>query len=426
MSASIESPATTTRLWHPFTNMGKVAGHELVVTRADGVWLWDDRGRRYLDATASLWYSNIGHGDPRMAAAIGGQVTRLDAYMTFGDFANEPALQLAERLTGLAPVDDARVFLTTGGGDSIETAAKLARRYWLERGEPRRTHLLARSGGFHGSFGYGTSLAGIEANRTGFVPLLGDTALVAHDDLGALERRIHQLGPDRIAAFFCEPILGAGGVHHPAPGYLEGVAALCEEHGILLVIDEVICAFGRLGRWFGIERWDGVRPDMITFAKGVTSGYLPLGGVVISGEVAEPFWTGCGAEFRQGATYAGHPTCCAAALANLDILEQDGLVGRGAELEQPLAEVLAPVAGHPLVSDVRAGLGLMAAVEIDGAAVAADAELVTRIGHEMRAHGVLARPLFGCIAVSPPLVVKQEELERIGSALGAALDAVAA
>jgi putrescine aminotransferase len=413
------------RLWHPFADMAHVAGNECVITEAAGAWLTDADGNRYLDATASLWYANIGHGRARMAQAIADQVRRLDAYMIFGDFANEPALELAERLADLAPIPDGRVFLTTGGGDSIETAAKIARRYWALRGEPRRVHLLGRSGAFHGAFGFGTSLGGLEPNRDGFGPLVGETSLVPHDSLAALERRIHELGPEHVAAFFCEPVIGAGGVIPPSPGYLEGVSALCDEHGILLVVDEVICAFGRLGTWFGIERWPEVRPDMIAFAKGVTSGYLPLGGIVVSGAVADPFWTGGGA-LRQGTTYAGHPTCCTAALTNLAILEEEGLVARGRELETELADALRPLADHPLVAEVRAGLGLLAAVELSADALGAHPGLTGVVQQAARREGVIVRPLLSSLAISPPLTITSEEIGRIASGVGAALDHVAA
>jgi putrescine---pyruvate transaminase len=315
-----------TRLWHPFAQMNAVRSSEFVVDRGEDVWVWDTEGRRYFDATASLWYANVGHGRPEIRAAVARQMDRIEAYSAFGDFATEPAIRLAERLAALAPVDDARVFLTSGGGDSIDTAVKLARRYWHEVGQPERTHVISRVHGYHGTHGYGTALAGIPANRQGHGPLLGDQTVVAYDSVDELDAAIHELGADRVAAFFVEPVIGAGGVYPPPEGYMEGIAAVCRRHDVLLVVDSVICGFGRLGTWFGPERW-GVRPDMITFAKGVTSGYLPLGGVVVAGRVAEPFWsTPESPVFRHGATYAGHTTCCAAALANLDVLEHERLV----------------------------------------------------------------------------------------------------
>ena len=415
--------AVSTRLWHPFANMAAVADHELVIGRGEGVWVWDEDGRRYLDATASLWYCNVGHGRPEIVERVAAQMRRLEAYSAFGDLANRPALELAERLAALAPVDDAVVFLGSGGGDAIDTAAKLVRRHWNLLGQPGRTHLISRAGGYHGTHGYGTSLGGIEANVSGWGPLLAGTSVVAYDSLEALEAELVRVGPELVAAFFCEPVIGAGGVYLPPPGYLEGAADLCAAHDVLLVVDAVICAFGRLGTWFGIERW-GVRPDLITFAKGVTSGYLPLGGVIVSGAVAAPFWGDGGAVFRHGATYAGHPTCCAAALANLDLLEGEQLVERGRTLEGELAAVLAPLADAAQVAEVRAGVGLMAAVELDRDLLADNPGAVAAVTAGARAAGVLVRPLGSGVAVSPPLTIESEQLALIGEALAEALAAV--
>jgi putrescine---pyruvate transaminase len=416
------TPTTAgTRLWHPFADMAIVSQGEFVIDRAEGVWLWDEEGRRYLDATSSLWYVNVGHGRQEIVTAVAEQMAKLDCYSVFGDYANRPALELAKRLAELAPVDDAKVFLGTGGGDAIETAAKLARRYWHLEGMPDRTHLIGRSGGFHGANGFGTSVGGIDANREGFGPLMGGTSQVPYDDLGALEREIERVAAERVAAVFVEPVIGAGGVLHPPEGYLEGVAALCRRHGVLLVMDEVICAFGRLGAWFAGERF-GIRPDMIVFAKAVTSGYQPLGGVIVSGRIAEPFWSRPGRPFRTGPTYAGHPSCCAAALANLDILEREGLIERARELEVRLKEVLDPLRDHELVDHVRAGLGVMAAVEIAPAALE-QGVTIADVFAAARERGVLSRPLATSLGFSPPLTIGEEELALIPEAVAAALDA---
>ena len=282
-------PATaTTRFWHPFADMGAVSRAELVIERGEGVHVYDTDGNRYLDATASLWYANIGHGREEIAEAVAAQMRTLEAYSTFGDFGNKPSNELCERLARLAPMEDARVFLGSGGGDAIDTAAKIARRHWFLRGQPERVHLISRTHGYHGTHGFGTSIGGIEANVTNWGPLVPATSAVQWDSLEALEAEILRVGPDRVAAFFCEPVIGAGGVLPPPDGYIQGVADLCAEHGVLLVIDSVICGFGRLGTWFGVERWEDVRPDLITFAKGVTSGYLPLGGVVVSRRGGRP------------------------------------------------------------------------------------------------------------------------------------------
>ena len=413
MKSPTESP-----LWHPFAQMGKVRDHPLLLTAGEDVWVRDEGGRRYLDATASLWYCNVGHGRESIREAVSAQMAELEAYSTFGDFSNPPAERLARKLSGLSPIEDAKVFLTSGGGDSIDTAAKLARRYWHEKGHSERHHLIGRIHGYHGTHGFGTSLAGIPPNRESVGGLVEDVSIIAHDDAPALEAEIHSVGAERVAAFFIEPVIGAGGVYPPPDGYIEEVAAICREHGVLMVVDSVICAFGRLGTWFGIERWPGVVPDMITFAKGVSSGYLPLGGVVISPEIAAPFWDEPDAPpFRHGATYAGHATCCAAALENLRILEEEDLLRRGQELEMDLFEQMKRAADLPATGEVRGGKGLMAALELAPGTMDRDAGAPVRLAMLMRERGVLVRPLGRGIAVSPPLTIGPNHLEMIGDAL---------
>jgi putrescine aminotransferase len=416
---------TDSRFWHPFANMGAVRRDELVIERGENVWVCDEQGRRYLDGTASLWYANVGHGRPEIARAIADQLRRIEAYSNFGDLASRPALELCERLAGIAPVDDARIFLGSGGGDGIDTAAKLARRYFHAIGQPDRVHVIGRANAYHGTWAYGTALAGIPANRIGYGEIVDDASIVAWDSVEALRAEIERLGPERVAAFFAEPVIGAGGVHPPPPGYLEGIAELCRETGVLFVADCVITGFGRLGEWFGPERWD-IRPDLIVFAKGVTSGYLPLGGVIASGRVAEPFWSEPDAPwFRHGPTYAGHATCCAAALANLDLLEGEGLIARGAELEGELHGALAPLAEHPLVGDVRGGTGLMAAVALAPDVLEREPKAPLALAKLIREAGVLLRPLGTGIASSPPLTVTSEHIGQIADALRQGLDRLA-
>jgi len=284
LAAPVTSSVRDTRLWHPFADMAAVRGAEVVIERGEGIWVFDTEGRRYLDGTAALWYSNVGHGRKEIAEAVAAQLSRLEAYSIFGDLANPPALELADRLAGLAPMPDPRVFLVTGGGEAIETATKLSRLYWHTLGKPERVHVVSRTHAYHGSYGFGTSLGGIEPNRAGFGPLLPSTTRVPHDSVEALEQALVELGPENVAAFVFEPVIGAGGVHPPAPGYVEGVYEACASLGVLVVCDSTICGFGRLGTWFGFERF-GIEPDMVIFAKGVTSGYLPMGGVVVNGVV---------------------------------------------------------------------------------------------------------------------------------------------
>jgi adenosylmethionine-8-amino-7-oxononanoate aminotransferase len=409
-------------LWHPFADMSSVEGNRFVLTRGEGALVWDEDGREYLDATAALWYSNLGHGRVEIADAVRRQLLSLDAYSIFGDYANQPAIELADRLSALAAAPDTKVFLGSGGSDMIETAAKIARLYHAERGERSRTHLIGRHHGYHGTHGIGTSVGGIVANKAGLGDLVQDVSQVEWDSPSALEAEIERLGEDRVAAFFCEPVMGAGGVRIPPEGYLEAVAAICREHGVLFIADCVIGGFGRLGTWLGIDRWSVV-PDMIVTAKAVTGGTLPLGALLVSGEVAEPFFRpGGGTPFLHGPTYAGHPACCAAALTALDLYESEGLIERGRELEQPLAEVLAPLADHRLVREVRAGVGFIAAVEVTDGARAADPGIIAQFQRSSRDAGLLVRPLATSIALSPPLTCGQAELDRIGEGLAEALE----
>ena len=282
-------------------------------------------------------------------------------------------LDLADRLAAIAPVAGSKVFFTSGGSDSVDTAAKLARRYFHEIGQPERTVILTRSWAYHGMHAYGTAMAGIEANLVGAGGLVPDIALVAWDSADELAATIDRIGAHRIAAFFCEPVVGAGGIRFAPEGYLSRAREIVRDAGALFVSDEVITGFGRVGEWFGSTRF-GLDPDLVTFAKGVTSGYVPLGGVLAAPHVAEPFWRG-GVIWRHGYTYSGHTTACAAALANLEIMEREGLDTRAAQMEGPLADALSPLLAHPLVSEIRTGAGLLAAVQLDPEAIAADPSL---------------------------------------------------
>ena len=414
-----------TSLWHPFADMAAVRGDEFVISRGEGVWLFDERGRRYLDGSASLWYCNVGHGRTEIADAVAAQMRELEAWSIFGAYATTPALELADALAERSSLDGAKIFLTTGGGDAIDTAAKLARLFWQVRGEPNRLHIVSRTNGYHGTMAFGTSIGGMQAVTAGYGPLVPNTSQVPWDSADALAAEIDRIGPERVAAFFAEPVIGAGGVYPPPPGYLERAAEICRERGVLFVCDSVICGFGRLGTWFGYERF-GIEPDLVTFAKGVTSGYLPLGGVVVSGGVAEPFWSEPGrVTVRHGQTYAGHASVCAAALANMQILEREDLVSRGRDLEDELLATLAPLADHPLVGEVRGGTGMMVGVALDSAAVAAEPTLTTKASAAIRDHGgVILRSLGETLAVSPPLTIGSDEIRLIHDGVRAGLDAL--
>ena len=415
-------PKTTTAFWHPFANMAKVAGDELVLVRGEGSEVVDKDGRRYIDATAALWYCNVGYGRTEIASAVERQLRELAAYSTFGAYANEPALALAERVAALAPVPDGKVFFTSGGSDAVDTAAKLARRYWHAVGRPEKLTLIGRRHAYHGMHAWGTSLGGIPANVEGLGTLVADVVHVDPNSVDELAAAIDRLGAERVAAFIGEPVVGAGGVIPPPGGYWPAVADVCREQDVLLIADEVITGFGRLGRWFGCERY-GFTPDLLVFAKGITSGYMPLGGVIVGPRVQEPFWGGEGMWFRHGYTYSGHAAACAAGLANLDILERERLVERVAELEPLLAEQIHSLRDHPLVGDTRA-VGLTAAVELDADALERDPALLDRVVGLGREHGVLTRSLRGCaIHVSPPFVITPRQVEAIVDGLRGALDA---
>jgi putrescine aminotransferase len=413
---------TGTRLWHPFAAMGKVDGHELVIARGDGARVWDVDGNEYIDATAGLWFANVGHGRVEIADAVGAQLRTLAAHHVFGDHANEPALELADRVAGLAPVEDPAVFFGSGGGEAVDTAAKIVRRYWALQGQPERTVIVSRRFAYHGTNAYGTSLSGIPAVRDGYGKLVEDVAEVAHDDPAALENVLDDLGP-RAAAFVGEPMIGAGGVIPPVEGYWPEVERICRERGVLLVADEVISGFGRLGRWFGCERY-GFTPDLMTCAKGISSGYVPLSAVVVSGRVRAPFWREDAAPFIHGGTYAAHPGACVAALVNLDILERERLVERVAALEPVLAAALEPLRSLPGVADVRTA-GLAGGVELDADLLAAHPAAGAAIVLAARRRGVLTRLLRGvALQISPPFVVTEDELGAIAAAIEAALGAV--
>ena len=412
-----------TSFWHPFADMAAVeANGSLPLVRGHGSHVWDADGNRYLDATGGLWFCNVGHGRAEIADAAGRQLRELAAYHTFGDLTNLPTEALAERVAALAPVANSKVFFTSGGSDSVDTATKMVRKYWSLLGEPRRTVLIRRERAYHGMHTAGTSLAGIPANLEGFGGLLPDVAEVAWDDADALRTTIEAVGADRVAAFFCEPVIGAGGVYPPPDGYLAAARQVCRDTGVLFIADEVITGFGRCGAWFASGRF-GLEPDLITCAKGITSGYLPLGAVIASPRVWEPFWRPGAGLFRHGYTYTGHATVSAVALANLDVMEREDLVDRAKSLEQDLAAAVAPLASHPAVSEVRSGTGVLAAVQLSDEVLGADTGAPGRLMLAARRRGIMSRALApGALQISPPLVLEHEELQELAAGLDGALE----
>lgn len=409
--------------WHPFSDMSRVGGREIVLVRGEGATLIDSAGRRYLDATAGLWFANVGHGRAEIAEAAAAQMRALAAYSTFDRYANERCLELSERLASIAPFDDCAVFLTSGGSDSVDTAAKLARRYWQLNRAPRRTLIVARSQAYHGMHVFGTSLGGIAANSAGWGSSEPDVMHVAHDDAEALAALLQAHG-DRVAAFIGEPVIGAGGVIPPPDGYWPRVEKLCRAHGILLIADEVVTGYGRLGTWFASEHY-GFEPDIVTTAKGLTSGYVPLGAVLVGARVRDSLWSPAAGVFRHGYTYSGHAVACAAALANLDIIEREGLLDNVRILAPILERGLEGLAAHPAVQEVRQA-GLLGSVQLSPDLPPSRPQAVDRLVDRLRERGILLRGLVGhSLQLSPPFVITPAELRRIFDVLNEELSALA-
>jgi adenosylmethionine-8-amino-7-oxononanoate aminotransferase len=408
--------------WSPQAQMAGVLDDRLVIVAGDGARIETQDGRTLIDATAGLWHANIGHGRPEPAQAAAEQMRRLETYHTFGRIANDQALALADRVAAMSPIEDPRVFWVSGGSDAIDTAAKLARRYWQVRGESNKRIIISRDHAYHGLHGFGTSILGIEAMREGYgsESLIPETARVPANDADALEAEIRRLGPDRVAAVFAEPIIGTGGVILPEPGYLERVEQLCLEYDVLYVLDEVITGFGRTGAMFATELY-GLHPDMVIMAKGITSGYAALGGVLIGPRVWEPFYADSpdAPVFRHGVTYSGHATACAVAQANLDVIQDEGLVDRVAQLAPVLMDTLTPLTEHAQVIEIRGGTGLIAGVQLT-AEVDGDA-----FHRACLDRGCLVRILGGnVVQISPPFIVDADDLSEIAGAMHGALDAV--
>jgi putrescine aminotransferase len=410
-----------TSFWHPQAHMGRVKDAEVVIERGEGSYVFTEDGTRLFDAPASLWHCNVGHGRSEITKAVTRQMERLETYMTFDRYANRPALDLCDRIVALAPLgDDAKVILGSGGSDAVDAAAKLTRRYWTAVGRPEKRVIVARDRAYHGLHAFGTTLGGLPANRVGYGELMPDVLHASPTDWRAVEQLFQEVGADRLAGFFCEPVIGTGGVIFPGEEYLREVRRLCREYDVLFVADEVITGFGRCGAWFASARFD-LAPDMLLFAKGVTSGYLPLGGIVVAARVAEPFWHEDGEMYRHGVTYSGHASACAAAHANLDLIEREGLVERVGGLQDDLESVLRPLERLDGVEEVRAGVGLLGGVRLRDAAMAAE------VVRAMWDRGVLVRVIAegDVLQVSPPFITTTDELRSLAEGLAESIEAAA-
>lgn len=417
-----------THFWHGFADMHVVKDREIVMESGDGATITDTTGKTYIDATAALWFCNAGYGRREIADAIADQLTRLHAYSSFGAYTTDATVRVAERLAALSPIPNSVVYLASGGSDAIDTAGKLARRYWDVVGKPNKVLMVSREHAYHGMHAMGTSLGGMPVMQAGYggEPFINEVVRVPALDVDAVARLFEQRR-DEIAFFVGEPVIGAGGVIPPTDGYWREISALCRRYDVLLVADEVITGFGRTGHMWGSQRYD-ISPDMITFAKGVTSGYMPLGGVLVGERVRAPFWDEpiAGAVFRHGYTYSGHSGAAAAAMANLDIIERERLVERVGTLEPILDAAVRRLQGAPMVGEIRT-VGLTAAVAIKPSILEQDPTTPDRVVAASLQHGVASRVLRGhAIHISPPFVITEGQIDAMVDGIGNALEDVAA
>jgi adenosylmethionine-8-amino-7-oxononanoate aminotransferase len=426
-------------LWMHFTRMSSYAEHEVpVIVRGEGAYVWDDRGKRYLDGLSGLFVTLVGHGRHELANAASKQASEL-AYYPLWSYAHAPAIDLAERLADLAPGDINRVFFTTGGSEAVETAWKLARQYFRLTGQPGRYKVISRDIAYHGTTMGALSVTGLPSIKAPFEPLVPGSVRVPNtnfyraeehgDDLvrfgqwaaDEIERAIVREGPETVAAVFLEPVQNSGGCFPPPPGYFQRVREICDRHGVLLVSDDVICAFGRLGEWFGAQRYD-FQPDIITVAKGLTSGYSPIAAMMASDRLIEPYLQGT-TSFLHGITFAGHPVSCAVALANLDIIESENLLGHVRDNEGAFRSTLEKLRDLPIVGDVR-GDGYFYGIELVKDKATKETFDDDESEHLLR--GFLSGALFDAglicrcddrgdpiVQLAPPLICGQEQFDEM-------------
>ncbi len=389
---------TTNKVLQPFSVPSTPVEELVEIATAKGCTLVDTAGKEYLDALASLWLCQIGHGNQKVINAISEQLQKLQTYNLFEPFTNVPAKELAAKVLELSPHPDGRVALSSSGSEAVDSSLKLARRYHQLRGDNDRQIMVRRDLGFHGANVGGTSVQGIAPNREGWGNLLPDVMEIPNDDIEPAAQMFAEHG-ERIAAVICEPIQGGGGVTMPPDGYLEGLRRLCDQHGALLIFDEVICGFGRTGSWFGAQTF-GVTPDLITFAKGVTSGYLPLSGVILSRRMCDEF-ENMTERLLHGYTYSGHPVSCVAGLANIGVIEDEGLVERANHIGEKMAEGFEALKKDGVIPGYRGTAGIWAAdVDKDPGEVRT----------ALMKLGVVVRPIAGSIAFCPPLIMTDTEI----------------
>ncbi len=421
--------------FHPFTDTLQLnAEGSRVITNAKGVWLTDSDGNRILDGMAGLWCAQIGHGREEVAEAVYKQMLELPYYNTFFKTTHPPVIALSEKLAEISPPQFNRTFFCSSGSEANDTVFRMVRFYWDQMGKPEKKVIIGRWNGYHGSTLAGTSLGGMKAmHEQGDLPVpgvrhidqpywFGEGGDMSPEDFGIavarqLERAIDEIGEDKVAAFIAEPIQGAGGVIIPPSTYWPEISRILKERDILFVADEVICGFGRLGTWFGSEYF-GIEPDLMPIAKGLTSGYLPMGGVLVSDKVAEGV-IGKGGEFYHGYTYSGHPACAAAALVNLEIIQREKLVERVANDIGPYLQARWRALGdHPLVGEARM-TGLVGALELvpekgNRKKAFADTGTVGTLCRDISfGNGLIMRAVRDSMIISPPLVISHDEADQL-------------
>lgn len=385
-------------LIHPFSDLSKPEDDYINIVSAEGSVLTDDTGKQYIDGMASLWYCQVGHGRREIIDAITTQMNKLVTYSTFDPFTNDRAREAAALIASKSPMPDGRVMLGCSGSEAVDTALKVARAVQQRRGHPEKQIIVRRTHGYHGTNMGGTSAQGIAPNREGWGDLIPHFIEVPNDNIEEASKVFAEHG-DNIAAVISEPVQGAGGVWPPEDGYLQGLRKLCDQHGALLIFDEVICGFGRTGSWFASQTF-GVTPDLITFAKGVSSGYLPVSGVIIAADVAESI-TEPGFLLRTGYTYSGHPAATAAAIANIELIEAEGLVDRANHIGKKTVEGFDALMADGLIKSYR-GIGAVWAADIGYDTAEAKMKMLDR--------GVVCRGVGNSLIWCPPLVVTDDQI----------------
>ncbi len=448
----IEATVRTTQQWqaadaahymHPFTDFKALANKgSRVITKADNIYLWDSDGHKILDAMSGLWCVNVGYGQQDLIDAATAQLKQLPFYNSFFQTATPPAIELAELLAQVTPPQFKHVFFSGSGSEGNDTVVRMVRRYWDVLGQPQRSLIISRNNAYHGSTMAGASLGGMSGmHAQGGLPIPGIVHIeqpfwfahgrgLTRDEFGLkaagwLEAKILEVGADKIAAFIGEPVQGAGGVIIPPATYWPEIQRICDQYGVLIASDEVICGFGRTGHWWGCETY-GFKPDLMTFAKGVTSGYIPLGGVMVGDRIAKVLIEQ-GGEFNHGYTYSGHPVACAVALANIRLIQRERLVDKVRDDLGPyLAKHFETLARHPLIGEAQS-IGLMGALQIvknKDTGETFDASL--EVGMLCRGHcfgnGLIMRAVGDRMIIAPPLVITRAQIDEMVALITLCLD----